>query len=69
MIDEIECPKHNGSFDYRNGEAIDPPVCVNLKTYPDAGSARCRLYQRNRKSGGGTVTGGAASDTPGNPYE
>ena len=31
---EIECPKHNGSFDYRTGEAINPPVCVNLKTYP-----------------------------------
>ena len=31
---EIECPKHNGSFDYRTGEAMNPPVCVNLKTYP-----------------------------------
>lgn len=30
----IECPKHNGQFDYRNGEAMRAPVCVNLVTYP-----------------------------------
>jgi 3-phenylpropionate/trans-cinnamate dioxygenase ferredoxin subunit len=30
----IECPKHNGRFDYRTGEARGAPVCVNLKTYP-----------------------------------
>jgi 3-phenylpropionate/trans-cinnamate dioxygenase ferredoxin component len=30
----IECPKHNGQFDYRTGEALRPPVCINLKTYP-----------------------------------
>lgn len=30
----IECPKHNGQFDYRNGEALRAPVCVNLQTYP-----------------------------------
>lgn len=30
----IECPKHNGQFDYRSGEALRPPVCENLKTYP-----------------------------------
>jgi 3-phenylpropionate/trans-cinnamate dioxygenase ferredoxin subunit len=30
----IECPKHNGQFDYRTGEARRAPVCVNLKTYP-----------------------------------
>ena len=29
----IECPKHNGQFDYRTGEAMRLPVCVNLKTY------------------------------------
>lgn len=29
----IECPKHNGQFDYRTGEATRAPVCVNLKTY------------------------------------
>lgn len=30
----IECPKHNGQFDYRTGEARRAPVCVNLQTYP-----------------------------------
>jgi 3-phenylpropionate/trans-cinnamate dioxygenase ferredoxin subunit len=30
----IECPKHNGRFDIRNGRALGAPVCVNLKTYP-----------------------------------
>jgi 3-phenylpropionate/trans-cinnamate dioxygenase ferredoxin component len=29
----IECPKHNGRFDYRTGDAKGAPVCVNLKTY------------------------------------
>ena len=29
----IECPKHNGRFDYRTGEAKGAPVCVNLRTY------------------------------------
>lgn len=30
----IECPKHNGQFDYRTGEALRAPVCVDLKIYP-----------------------------------
>jgi 3-phenylpropionate/trans-cinnamate dioxygenase ferredoxin subunit len=30
----IECPKHNGQFDYRTGEAKRAPVCVNLRTWP-----------------------------------
>ncbi len=30
----IECPMHNGRFDYRTGEAKGAPVCVDLKTYP-----------------------------------
>jgi 3-phenylpropionate/trans-cinnamate dioxygenase ferredoxin subunit len=30
----IECPKHNGRFDYRTGKALGAPVCVNLQTYP-----------------------------------
>jgi 3-phenylpropionate/trans-cinnamate dioxygenase ferredoxin subunit len=34
MGDEVECPKHAGAFDYRTGEAIRAPVCINLKTYP-----------------------------------
>lgn len=30
----IECPKHNGQFDYRTGEATRLPACENLGTYP-----------------------------------
>jgi len=36
----IECPKHNGRFDYKTGEAKRVPARVKLKTYPvkvDAG--------------------------------
>jgi 3-phenylpropionate/trans-cinnamate dioxygenase ferredoxin subunit len=34
MGDIIECPKHNGRFNYKTGEAKGAPVCVNLKTFP-----------------------------------
>jgi len=34
MDNVIECPKHNGQFDYRTGEALRMPACTNLKTYP-----------------------------------
>ncbi|WP_274628247.1 MocE family 2Fe-2S type ferredoxin [Arvimicrobium flavum] len=34
MDDVIECPKHNGRFNYKTGQALRAPVCVNLKTYP-----------------------------------
>jgi 3-phenylpropionate/trans-cinnamate dioxygenase ferredoxin subunit len=30
----IECPKHNGRFDYRTGEGKGAPITVNLTTYP-----------------------------------
>jgi len=30
----IECPKHNGRFDFTTGEAKGAPVCVDLATYP-----------------------------------
>jgi 3-phenylpropionate/trans-cinnamate dioxygenase ferredoxin subunit len=33
MDDSIECPKHNGRFNYKTGEAQRAPVCVSLKTY------------------------------------
>ncbi len=29
----IECPMHNGQFDYRTGAAKRAPVCENLVTY------------------------------------
>ena len=35
MIDDIiECPKHNGRFNYKTGQARGAPVCVDFKTYP-----------------------------------
>ena len=34
MDDIIECPKHNGRFNYKTGAARGAPVCVNLATYP-----------------------------------
>ena len=30
----IECPMHNGQFDYRTGEPKRAPVCEKLATYP-----------------------------------
>jgi 3-phenylpropionate/trans-cinnamate dioxygenase ferredoxin subunit len=30
----IECPKHNGRFNYRTGKALRAPVCIDLATYP-----------------------------------
>ena len=32
--DQIECPKHNGRFNYKTGEAMRLPACVNLKIHP-----------------------------------
>jgi 3-phenylpropionate/trans-cinnamate dioxygenase ferredoxin component len=34
MDHTVECPKHNGVFDYRTGEALRAPACVNLRTFP-----------------------------------
>jgi 3-phenylpropionate/trans-cinnamate dioxygenase ferredoxin subunit len=30
----IECPKHNGRFDFTNGKAKGAPACIDLATYP-----------------------------------
>jgi len=41
MENIIECPKHNGRFDYRTGAAKGPPACLDLRSYPvkiEAGS-------------------------------
>jgi 3-phenylpropionate/trans-cinnamate dioxygenase ferredoxin subunit len=32
--DIIECPKHNGRFNYKTGEATRPPARENLCVYP-----------------------------------
>lgn len=34
MDDIIECAKHNGRFNYKTGEALGAPACIDLKTYP-----------------------------------
>jgi 3-phenylpropionate/trans-cinnamate dioxygenase ferredoxin subunit len=34
MDDIIECPKHNGRFNYKTGEVKGAPACVALKTFP-----------------------------------
>ena len=34
MDNEIECPMHQGVFDIKTGEAVSPPACNDLKTYP-----------------------------------
>ena len=34
MDGEIECPMHQGIFNIKSGEAISPPACEDLKTYP-----------------------------------
>lgn len=33
MEDIIECPKHNGRFNYKSGKALGAPVCEHLKTF------------------------------------
>jgi 3-phenylpropionate/trans-cinnamate dioxygenase ferredoxin subunit len=46
MGNVVECPKHNGRFDYTTGEAKRAPVCVDLRTYPvrlDAGTVFIQL--------------------------
>ncbi len=34
MDNLIECPKHNGRFDFTTGEAKRAPACAALKTFP-----------------------------------
>jgi 3-phenylpropionate/trans-cinnamate dioxygenase ferredoxin subunit len=32
--EKVECPKHNGRFDFTTGKAKGAPVCVDITTYP-----------------------------------
>jgi 3-phenylpropionate/trans-cinnamate dioxygenase ferredoxin subunit len=34
MDSTIECPKHNGQFNYKTGAATRLPACDSLRTYP-----------------------------------
>ncbi|WP_353642191.1 MocE family 2Fe-2S type ferredoxin [Mesorhizobium sp. WSM2239] len=50
MDDIIECPKHNGRFNYKTGAAKGAPVCVNLQTYPvkvEAGKVMIEIGERD----------------------
>jgi 3-phenylpropionate/trans-cinnamate dioxygenase ferredoxin subunit len=31
---DLECPAHFGAFDVRTGEAVVPPACIDLHSYP-----------------------------------
>jgi 3-phenylpropionate/trans-cinnamate dioxygenase ferredoxin subunit len=33
MDDVVECPKHNGRFNYKTGKALGAPACIDLKTF------------------------------------
>jgi 3-phenylpropionate/trans-cinnamate dioxygenase ferredoxin subunit len=46
MGDVIECPKHNGRFNYKTGEAVRVPARVSLCTYTvkvDAGTVFIKI--------------------------
>lgn len=46
LEDEIECPKHNGRFNYKTGAALRTPACLALATYParvEAGRIQVQL--------------------------
>jgi 3-phenylpropionate/trans-cinnamate dioxygenase ferredoxin subunit len=34
MGDVIECPKHNGRFNYKTGKGLGAPIIEDLRTYP-----------------------------------
>ena len=34
MGDIIECPKHNGRFNYKTGKGLGAPIVEDIKTYP-----------------------------------
>jgi 3-phenylpropionate/trans-cinnamate dioxygenase ferredoxin subunit len=34
MDNIIECPKHNGQFDFTTGKAKRIPACIDLGIYP-----------------------------------
>jgi MocE subfamily Rieske [2Fe-2S] domain protein len=58
----IECAKHNGRFDFRDGSPQRLPVCVGLKTYPVRESDG-KLLVDLRAAGGYGITRTAAVRT------
>jgi MocE subfamily Rieske [2Fe-2S] domain protein len=51
----IECAKHNGRFDVRDGSPVRPPVCVGLKTYP-VREENGKIYLNVAQAGGQGAT-------------
>lgn len=47
MENTIECPKHNGRFDFTTGQAMGAPACLNLKTHPVKAERGVILIQLN----------------------
>jgi Na+-transporting NADH:ubiquinone oxidoreductase subunit F len=58
----IECAKHNGRFDIRDGSPQRLPVCVGLKTYP-ARESNGKLWVDLTSAGGFGVTRAAVTHT------
>lgn len=58
----IECAKHNGRFDVRDGSPQRLPACVGLKTYP-AREADGKIWIDLRLAGGYAVTHPAVAHT------
>jgi MocE subfamily Rieske [2Fe-2S] domain protein len=58
----IECAKHNGRFDFRDGSPQRLPVCVGLKTYP-ARENGGKILVDLRAAGGYGVTSAAVTHT------
>lgn len=45
----IECPRHNGRFDYRTGKATGAPACIDLAAHPvriEDGAVMLRVDER-----------------------
>jgi Na+-transporting NADH:ubiquinone oxidoreductase subunit F len=58
----IECPKHNGRFDIRDGSPQRLPVCVGLKTF-DVRESGGRLYLNPQSAHGASLADAARSYT------
>lgn len=58
----IECAKHNGRFDFRDGSPQRLPACVGLKTYP-VREQDGKILVDLRSAGGYGVTSAAATHT------
>ncbi len=58
----VECAKHNGRYDLRDGSPLRLPVCVGLKTYPVRQSGG-KLFVDLGSAGGAGITRAAPTHT------